>query len=111
MIHTHTHTHTHTCSLTNHSLLSVDDDDEVIIHWTEDGTNYSRSQRELAESAKEDPKDQKNLDYFRAQLELFSKMCFGRQYLAILRVKEQLPIDVVLRYMYMHVYVSRTRML
>ena len=64
---------------------------------------YSRSQRELAESAKENHSDQRNLDYFRAQLELFSKMCLGRQYLAILKVKEQLPIDVVLRYMYMYV--------
>ena len=42
-------------------------------------------------------KDQKNLEYFRAQLELFSKMCLGRQYLAIPTVKEQLPINVVLR--------------
>ena len=58
---------------------------------------YSRSQRELAEKAKEDHREQRNLDYFRAQLELFSKMCLGRQYLAILKVKEQLPIDVVLR--------------
>ena len=59
---------------------------------------HSRSQRELAEKAKEDHREQRNLDYFRAQLELFSKMCLGRQYLAILKVKEQLPIDVVLRY-------------
>lgn len=69
----------------------------MILHWTEDGTLYSRSQRELADSAKENARDQKNLDYFRAQLELFSKMCLGRQYLAILKVKDQLPIDVVLR--------------
>ena len=61
---------------------------------------YSRSQRELAEKAKEDHREQRNLDYFRAQLELFSKMCLGRQYLAILKVKEQLPIDVVLRFVH-----------
>ena len=59
---------------------------------------HSRSQRELAEKAKEDYRDQRSLDYFRAQLELFSKMCLGRQYLAILKIKEQLPIDVVLKY-------------
>ena len=79
-------------------IFSVGEDDEVILHWTEDGTMHSRSQRELAEKAKEDHREQRNLDYFRAQLELFSKMCLGRQYLAILKVKEQLPIDVVLRY-------------
>ena len=61
---------------------------------------HSHSQRELAEKAKEDHREQRNLDYFRAQLELFSKMCLGRQYLAILKVKEQLPIDVVLRYIH-----------
>lgn len=69
----------------------------MILHWTEDGKNYKKSQRELAEGAKKNPKDLRNLEYFRAQLELFAKMCLGRQYLAILRVKEQLPIDVVLK--------------
>lgn len=76
--------------------LSVEDD-EVILHWTEDGKNLKKSQRELAEGAKINQKDMKNLEYFRAQLELFAKMCLGRQYLAILKVKEQLPIDVVLK--------------
>ena len=85
---THAHAHAHTCSV---------EDDELILHWTEDQKNYKRSQRELAEGAKKNAKDLKNLEYFRAQLELFSKMCLGRQYLAILRVKEQLPIDVVLK--------------
>ena len=79
------------------------EDDEVILHWTEDGKNHKKSQRELAEGAKKNQKDQKNLDYFRAQLELFSKMCLGRQYLAILKVKEQLPIDVVLKWVELHI--------
>ena len=68
---------------------------------------HSRSQRELAEKAKEDHREQRNLDYFRAQLELFSKMCLGRQYLAILKVKEQLPIDVVLRYIHSNIPIKR----
>ena len=63
----------------------------------EDGKNHKKSQRELAEGARTNQRDLKNLEYFRAQLELFSKMCLGRQYLAILKVKEQLPIDLVLR--------------
>jgi len=72
----------------------VEEGDEVVLHWTEDGSQHSKSQRDLAGG---DQQDQKNLEYFRAQLDLFSNMCFGRQYLAILKVKEQLPIDVVLR--------------
>ena len=35
-------------------LIRVGEDDEVILHWTEDGTMHSCSQRELAEKAKED---------------------------------------------------------
>ena len=70
----------------------------MVLHWTEDGTQHSKSQRELATGAlHNDPQDLKNLEYFHAQLDLFAKMCLGRQYLAILKVKEQLPIDVVLR--------------
>ena len=84
---THTHTHTHSV-----------DSDEVILHWTEEGVNHSKSQNKLAEGAKSRKTDDvKNLEYFQAQLELFAKMCHGRQYLAIKRVKEQLPIEVVLR--------------
>ena len=73
------------------------EDEKVSFHWTEDGENHKKSMRELAEGAKTSPKDSKNLEYFRAQLELFAKMCLGRQHLAILKVKEQLPIDVVLK--------------
>ena len=76
----------------------MEEGDEVVLHWTEDGCQHSKSQRELARGALNgDRQDQKNLEYFRAQLDLFSNMCLGRQYLAILKVKEQLPIDVVLR--------------
>lgn len=70
----------------------------MILCWTEDGENYKKSQRELAEGAsKKNARDIKSLDYFRAQLELFAKMCLGRQHLAIAKVKVQLPIDVVLK--------------
>lgn len=36
---------------------------------------------------------------FRCQLDLFSCMCYGRQYLAIPPIKDQLPISLVLRCM------------
>ncbi len=84
-----THPPTHACSV---------EGDEVMLHWTEGGQCRSKSQGALAHGAgRKIPDDIKNLDYFQSQLELFSKMCHGRQYLAIKRVKEQLPIDVVLR--------------
>ncbi len=80
-----------------HHTHSVEGD-EVMLHWTEEGKCRSKSQKSLANGAgRKIPDDLKNLDYFQSQLELFSKMCHGRQYLAIKRVKEQLPIDVVLR--------------
>ena len=56
-----------------------------------------RSLKELADGAKKNQKDMESLDYFKAQLELFAKMCLGRQHLAIAKVKLQLPIDVVLK--------------
>ena len=78
---------------------SVDERDEVVVHWTEDGSQHSKSLNELARGALNgDQQDQNNLEYFHAQLDLFSNMCLERQYLAILKVKERLPIDVVLRW-------------
>ena len=65
--------------------------------WTEGGVNYKKSQRELAEGAKTSQKDAESLEYFKTQLELFSKMCLGRQHVAIGKVKAQLPIGVVLK--------------
>ena len=71
---------------------------EIMLHWTEMGEVHSKSQRELADGAKEGKvEDIKNLEYFTAQLQLFCNMCFNRQYLAILKIKEQLPIDIVLQ--------------
>ena len=77
----------------------VDERDEVVVQWTEDGSQYSKSLNELARGALNgDKQDQNNLEYFHAQLDLFSNMCLERQYLAILKVKEWLPINVVLRW-------------
>lgn len=69
-----------------------------MLHWIEMGVAHSKSQRELADGAEAgNQEDIKNLDYFTAQLQLFCNMCYNRQYLAILKIKEQLPIDIVLQ--------------
>ena len=79
------------------------EDDEIMLHWTELGVAHSKSQMELANGAKAgNHDDMKNLDYFTAQLQLFCNMCFNRQYLAIPKIKEQLPIDIVLQYVHTH---------
>jgi inositol 1,4,5-triphosphate receptor type 1 len=79
--------------------LSVENG-EIALHWTEMGVAHSKSQMQLADGAKAgNGDDTKNLDYFTAQLQLFCNMCFNRQYLAILKIKEMLPIDVVLQCM------------
>ena len=71
---------------------------EIILHWTEMGVAHSKSQMELADGSKAgNEEDTKNLEYFTAQLQLFCNMCFNRQYLAILKIKEMLPIDIVLQ--------------
>lgn len=69
-----------------------------MLHWTEMGVSHSKSQMALAEGVKMGKEeDTKNLDYFTSQLQLFCNMCFNRQYLAILKIREQLPIDIVLQ--------------
>ena len=68
---------------------------DVILEWSDDNR---RPLREVSESAaKGDNQDIKVIEYFRAQLELFSRMCFYRQYLGISKVKDLLPINVVLK--------------
>lgn len=72
--------------------------EEIVLHWTEMGETHSKTQMELADGAKAgNEEDTKNLNYFTAQLQLFCNMCFNRQYLAILKIKEMLPIDIVLQ--------------
>ena len=64
--------------------------DVMLEWWDESGKHCSEPLREI--------KDGPVIKYFNAQLQLFAQMCFYRQYLGISRVKEQLPIHVVLRY-------------
>lgn len=69
-----------------------------MLEWTDDEGTYNRPLEEIATSAAQgNSKDCKVLDYFRAQLDLFAKMCFNRQYLGINEIKKHLPIKLVLR--------------
>ena len=70
----------------------------MILEWTKESETVFRKLNEVAVGAASGIEDDKQiLDYFRAQLDLFSKMCFYRQYLGITKVKEQLSIHLVLR--------------
>ena len=73
--------------------------DIVLLEWSDDGGFHSRELRDIAMVADDehDSYEAKVLHYFRAQLDLFSKMCFYRQYLGISKVKEHLPIHIVLQ--------------
>ena len=73
-------------------------DGDLYLEWVEETGNASRRLRDVASAAANGSEENKHiLDYFRAQLDLFAKMCFYRQYLGISKVKEQLPIHLVLR--------------
>lgn len=76
----------------------VDRRNVVTLEWNDNGVMCSKSLQDIAAAASQRSEpDQQTLDYFQAQLDLFSKMCFYRQYLGINRVKELLPIHIVLR--------------
>ena len=64
---------------------------DVFLEWYNDSnTLQSRKLRDIEE-------DSPQIKYFNAQLELFAKMCYYRQYLGSNKIKEQLPINVVLQ--------------
>ena len=64
---------------------------DVYLEWYDDtSTLQSKKLREMDE-------DGPQIKYFSAQLELFAKMCYYRQYLGSNKIKEQLPINVVLQ--------------
>ncbi len=64
---------------------------DVFLEWFDDGGKLqSKKLREM-------DADEPQIKYFIAQLELFAKMCYYRQYLGSNKIKEQLPINVVLQ--------------
>lgn len=74
-------------------------DREIVLTWTDDSGSDDMSLQDIASyAANGDEKYRKILEYFRAQLDLFSKMFFYRQYLGISEIKKQLPIHLVLKY-------------
>ncbi|XP_055338282.1 inositol 1,4,5-trisphosphate receptor type 1-like [Paramacrobiotus metropolitanus] len=100
------------------SLFKKDEDNSILMKtryeneehvYSETGRNYSpvvliwkreiRSLRDLAETAQSSVSLEavRWLDYYRHQLDLFSHMCMDRQYLAINRLSQELPISMVLK--------------
>nr|XP_032819189.1 LOW QUALITY PROTEIN: inositol 1,4,5-trisphosphate receptor type 1-like [Petromyzon marinus] len=87
------------------SRLSVGEEEEegeeVWLMWFDaDKLSRCKSIRELAQEAREgSEEDQAVLTYYRYQLNLFSRMCLDRQYLAINAVSGQLDVDLLQRCM------------
>nr|XP_039253543.1 inositol 1,4,5-trisphosphate receptor type 1-like isoform X2 [Styela clava] len=67
----------------------------VVLRWGE-GRNSEKSIRHLAQTSQTNRNDLSTLNYYRHQLDLFSKMCLDRQYLAINPISEELKIPIIL---------------
>nr|XP_026691346.1 inositol 1,4,5-trisphosphate receptor type 1 isoform X3 [Ciona intestinalis] len=78
--------------------LGIDETgEEVVMLSYGDGKAVEKSIRHLAQSNNVD--DKTVLTYYRHQLDLFSKMCLDRQYLAINPISEELTIPIILKCM------------
>uniref|UniRef100_A0A8C4Q080 Inositol 1,4,5-trisphosphate receptor n=1 Tax=Eptatretus burgeri TaxID=7764 RepID=A0A8C4Q080_EPTBU len=73
--------------------------EEVWLLWTDkEGQQRSKSIRDLAQDSRDGNQDDRALlTYYRYQLNLFSRMCLDRQYLAIDGMPQQLDVQLVQR--------------
>ena len=71
--------------------------DTVCLSWQDDDGTVSKPLRMLSTSS--DALDMTILDNFRCQLDLYSRMCLERQYMAIQILQPKLPVDLFLRCM------------
>ncbi|XP_076048925.1 inositol 1,4,5,-trisphosphate receptor isoform X4 [Oratosquilla oratoria] len=83
-------------------LYTIEPDAEVVLTWR--NGECSKTIVELANRAREwgdseGAEDKKILEYYRHQLDLFSRMCLDRQYLAINHLTPDLKIDLMLKCM------------
>ncbi|XP_061430042.1 inositol 1,4,5-trisphosphate receptor type 1-like [Lethenteron reissneri] len=74
---------------------------EVWLYWRDsEKSPHSKSVRALAESSRTfNADDDEILVYYRYQLNLFSRMCLDRQYLAIDRLSSELSVELILHCM------------
>ncbi|XP_070559179.1 inositol 1,4,5-trisphosphate receptor-like isoform X4 [Ptychodera flava] len=79
-------------------MVTIEEEEDVVLFW--DNGYKSKGIRELAIGATETVKEDSDIImYYRYQLDLFSRMCLDRQYLAINSISPQLDIDLILRCM------------
>ncbi|XP_078000812.1 inositol 1,4,5-trisphosphate receptor-like isoform X2 [Glandiceps talaboti] len=79
-------------------MVTIEEEEDVVLFW--DNGYKSKGIRELAMGAAENVKEDIDiLLYYRYQLDLFSRMCLDRQYLAINSISPQLDTDLILRCM------------
>nr|CAB3257468.1 inositol 1,4,5-trisphosphate receptor type 2 [Phallusia mammillata] len=77
-------------------VVDVDEGETVVLKYG-DGKVVERGIRDLASS--KETEDRRWLKYYRHQLDLFSKMCLDRQYLAINPISGELTIPIILKCM------------
>nr|AAT47836.1 inositol 1,4,5-triphosphate receptor [Oikopleura dioica] len=83
-------------------VFEEDDDDEeneniIYLRWNWNDKNEEISLRELVKQSRGDDNNSfKMLYYYKYQLDLFSALCFNRQYVAIHTLREELTIPLIL---------------